>query len=180
MIKYYKFLLKKASYSVFKNIFFKKTVSADNPKDEIKLDETPTQNKSDRLEKIIHTWVVNCTKYSLKNPYDTRRINRKNGCIKFVLKVFNKTKNEGALIGVSSSLYDKYKNLYKSKLARVKQSSKIKSLQEKYPDLDIINAYKYAILSNKCALLNEDVKDFENIIKILLQLNTVNNKQKQA
>ncbi|MFY4689663.1 hypothetical protein ACOTVD_00840 [Campylobacter jejuni] len=178
MIKYYKFLLKKASYSVFKNIFFKKTVSADNPKDEIKLDETPTQNKSDRLEKIIHTWVVNCTKYSLKNPYDTRCINRKNGCIKFVLKVFNKTKNEGALIGISSSLYDKYKNLYKSKLARVKQSSKIKSLQEKYPDLDIINAYKYAILSNKCALLNEDVKDFENIIKILLQLNTAKYKQK--
>lgn len=180
MIKYYKFLLKKASYSVFKNIFFKKTVSVDNSKNEIKLDEAPTQNKSDRLEKIIHTWVVNCTKYSLKNPYDTRRINRKNGCIKFVLKVFNKTKNEGALIGISSSLYDKYKNLYKSKFARVKQSSKIKSLQEKYPDLDIINAYKYAILSNKCALLNEDVKDFENIIKILLQLNTTKNKQKQA
>ncbi|HEC1755218.1 TPA: hypothetical protein R1715_001588, partial [Campylobacter lari] len=78
MIKYYKFLLKKASYSVFKNIFFKKTVSVDNSKNEIKLDEAPTQNKSDRLEKIIHTWVVNCTKYSLKNPYDTRRINRKN------------------------------------------------------------------------------------------------------
>lgn len=36
---------------MFKNIFFKKTVSADNPKNEIKLDETPTQNKSDRLEK---------------------------------------------------------------------------------------------------------------------------------
>ncbi|VEJ52259.1 Uncharacterised protein [Campylobacter insulaenigrae] len=178
MIKYYKFLLKKASYSVFKNIFFKKTISADNPKDEIKLDETPTQNKSDRLEKIIHTWVVNCTKYSLKNPYDTRRINRKNGCIKFVLRIFKEPKNEGALIGISSSLYDKYKNLYKSKLARVKQSNKIKSLQEKYPDLDIINAYKYAILSNKCALLNEDVKDFENIIKILLQLNTAKNKQK--
>lgn len=178
MIKYYKFLLKKASYSVFKNIFFKKTVSADNSKNEIKLDEAPTQNKSDRLEKIIHTWVVNCTKYSLKNPYDTRRINRKNGCIKFILRVFKETKNEGALIGTSSSLYDKYKNLYKSKLARVKQSSKIKSLQEKYPDLDIINAYKYAILSNKCALLNEDVKDFENIIKILLQLNTAKYKQK--
>lgn len=178
MIKYYKFLLKKASYSVFKNIFFKKTVSADNPKDEIKLDETPTQNKNDRLEKIIHTWVINCTKYSLKNPYDTRRINRKNGCIKFVLRIFKETKNEGALIGISSSLYDKYKNLYKSKLARVKQSSKIKSLQEKYPDLDIINAYKYAILSNKCSLLNEDVKDFENIIKILLQLNTAKYKQK--
>ncbi|MCR6594315.1 hypothetical protein [Campylobacter insulaenigrae] len=163
---------------MFKNIFFKKTVSADNPKDEIKLDETPTQNKSNRLEKIIHTWVVNCTKYSLKNPYDTRRINRKNGCIKFVLSIFEKTKNKNALIGISSSLYDKYKNLYKSKLARVKQSIKIKSLQEKYPDLDIINAYKYAILSNKCALLNEDVKDFENIIKILLQLNTAKNKQK--
>ncbi|MBF7047089.1 hypothetical protein IY804_03215 [Campylobacter volucris] len=115
----------------------------------------------------------NCTKYSLKNPHDKRRINRKNGCIKFVLRVFKETKNEGALISISSSLYDKYKNIYKSKLARVKQSSKIKSLQEKYPDLDIINAYKYAIL-------NEDIEDFENIIKILLQLNTTINKQKQA
>lgn len=52
--------------------------------------------------------------------------------------------------------------------------------QEKYPDLDIINAYKYTILSNKYALLNEDIEDFENIIKILLQLNTAKNKQKQA
>lgn len=129
---------------------------------------------------MIHTWVVNCTKYSLKNPHDKRRINRKNCCIKFILSVFEKTKNKNALIDITSLLYDKYKNLYKSKLARVKQSSKIKSLQEKYPDLDIINAYKYAILSNKCALLNEDVKDFENIIKILLQLNTIKNKQKQA
>ncbi|MCW1341476.1 hypothetical protein OLP57_00870 [Campylobacter jejuni] len=180
MIKYYKFLLKRQVILCLKIYFSKKTVSADNSKNEIKLDEAPTQNKSDRLEKIIHTWVVNCTKYSLKNPYDTRRINRKNGCIKFVLRVFKETKNKGALIGISSSLYDKYKNLYKSKFARVKQSSKIKSLQEKYPDLDIINAYKYAILSNKCALLNEDVKDFENIIKILLQLNTTKNKQKQA
>ncbi|EKH5242672.1 hypothetical protein O8J94_001724, partial [Campylobacter coli] len=110
---------------------FQKTVSADNPKNEIKLDETPIQNKNDRLEKAIHAWVVNCTKYSLKNPYDTRRINRKNGYIKFVLRVFKETKNGGVLIGISSSLYNKYKNLYKSKLARVKQSNKIKSLQEK-------------------------------------------------
>ncbi|MCR6590497.1 Uncharacterised protein [Campylobacter insulaenigrae] len=163
---------------MIKNIFSKKTISLNNPKNDTKLDENPKQNKSDRLEKIIHTWVVNCTKYSLKNPHDKRRINRKNGCIKFVLNIFEKTKNKNALIGISSSLYDKYKNLYKSKLARVKQSSKIKSLQEKYPNLDIINAYKYAILSNKYALLNEDIEDFENIIKILLQLNTAKDKQK--
>ena len=59
------------------------------------------------------------------------------------------------------SFIAKVLSLYSSKLT--------KSLCEKYPQLQVEKAIRYAVLCSKFELKQEDFEDFENIIKLLIQ-----------
>ncbi|EEU7814853.1 hypothetical protein HEE88_001705, partial [Campylobacter upsaliensis] len=52
---------------------------------------------------------------------------------------------------------------------RIKASKLTKALCEKYPQLQVEKAVRYAVLCSKFELKQEDFEDFENIIKLLIQ-----------
>ncbi|NDJ27706.1 hypothetical protein DMB95_06975 [Campylobacter sp. MIT 12-8780] len=137
-----------------------------------------TQNKQpSRLEKIIHTWLIKAFQYQLANPNDKRKMNREKVCLNFIISIFSpQTQPNPQLIGASKNLYKRLKNTIREKLKRVSKTPKLQTLKEKYPKLEIERAYKYAVLSNKFALTNEDIETFEKIIEILA-LNVSKNKK---
>lgn len=78
------------------------------------------------------------------------------------------------------ALYTIWNKYAKEVLARVKDSirkqrmnilnsKKVQSLQNKYPNLNIKDAYIYACLTKKFALSNNDLKEFEGILNIALK-----------
>jgi hypothetical protein len=56
---------------------------------------------------------------------------------------------------------------YQTKFYKYKANERLKKLQNKYPTLQIIEAYYYLSLKEKCKLKNEDLNAFEEMLEIL-------------
>lgn len=129
---------------------------------------TDTSKEPSKLEKTIRSWIIKNYQYTLANPQDKRKFNREKVCLNFIVNIFSpNTQPTPQLIGSSKNIYKKQKNSIREKLKRVSKSPKLQSLIKKYPKLNVERAYKYAILSDKFALNNDDIELFEKIIEIL-------------
>lgn len=134
------------------------------------------KQKLSKLEKTIETWIIKQYIYSIKTQ-DKRRLNKQSNCINFLLKFYGKNPQEKEGIKlISMTKYKKIKNHYKTKLARVQKHKGLNELQRKYPNIDIISAYKVAVLRNKLKLTKTDIECFEENIEILSKILIKNKK----
>ena len=129
--------------------------------------ELSKHKPSQKLEKTIDSWVKNHHIYTLKTQ-DKRRISSEKNCLDFILKIYGKTENDKTFVKAKAKIiFKKIKNKYKAKLARVARNQTLQKIQVRYPNIDIMRAYKYGVLKNKIALTPNDLKYFEETLNIL-------------
>jgi len=116
-----------------------------------------------RLKKSINTWIRKSYIYAIKNQ-DERPLNNFKNCANYILQFFP---NKDELKFISRQYFKQFKELYKKKFQRIQNNSEIKKLQEKYPNIDIINAYKFLTLEDKFINSKNDIKIFEGMLDIL-------------
>ena len=132
---------------------------------ELNLQSQKSQSKSQdsRLCKAINTWLIKQTAYKMRNPkrrHDLRRLQR---CLEFFAPLI---RGDEKISAAARVYFYRNKNTIITKLKRANHSPKLKLLINKYPKLNIARAYKYAILFDKLALKNDDIKFFEELILI--------------
>lgn len=130
----------------------------------------PAQSKQEsKLSKATRTWLIKNYSHKLLHPDDKRTFNRADNCVKYLTRHAAPNKE---LTAAATSYFYKNKQTIKTKLQRTKNSPKLKTLIAKYPKFNIEQAYKYAVLHDKLALTQDDIKFFENLIKIIYKRNT--------
>lgn len=129
--------------------------------------EISKHKPSKKLEKTIDSWIKNHHIYSIKTQ-DKRRISTEKNCLDFIVKIYGKTPNDKPFVRAKAKvIFKRIKNKYKAKLARISRNQTLQKIQERYPNIDIIRAYKYGVLKDKIALSPNDLKYFEETLDIL-------------
>ncbi|EAK3353141.1 hypothetical protein G3D81_001749 [Campylobacter upsaliensis] len=113
-----------------------------------------TYLKKAYFNKLYENKIISTTAFSnfMTNLLSKNSANQNKGLKKYFQKLFNKQ-------------YVALRNQDK----RIKASKLTKALCEKYPQLQVEKAVRYAVLCSKFELKQEDFEDFENIIKLLIQ-----------
>lgn len=131
--------------------------------------DTLSQKQESKLSKATRTWLISNYSHKLLYPNDKRAFNRADNCVKYLTRYTTPNKE---LIVAATSYFYKNKQTIKTKLQRIKNSPKLKTLIAKYPKFNIEQAYKYAVLHDKLSLTQNDIDFFENLIKITYKRNT--------
>ncbi len=101
-------------------------------------------------------------RYSKRKYY----LGRLKQCLSFLAPLI---KGDEKIKAVAMVYFYRNKNTIKTKLNRANHSPKLKLLVHKYPNLNIAKAYKYALLLDKLALKNDDIKFFEELILLAIE-----------
>lgn len=135
-----------------------------------KIDNIKAENSKSKLEKITHTWLKKAYREHFENGYNISRTM----FLKFLKNVLkpNSKKSEDKLIAAGTNLYNKIYSSYKMRQSRIKDTDKLNDLKQKFPNLDIDCAFRYAVVTGKFNLNIDDIEDFECIVKILTKQTT--------
>lgn len=125
-----------------------------------------TAKQESKLSKATYTWLVKNYNHKLLHPDDKRTFNRAGNCVQFLTRHSPENKK---LAAAAMNYYYKNKNAIKTKLARTKNSPKLKKLIAKYPKLNIERAYKFAVINEKLSLTQDDIDFFEKMLIIAIK-----------
>lgn len=128
---------------------------------------TPKET-SDRLspyEKSIQTIVKHDMIEKITNPEKKKHKWMNNKFLTFLSSVL--PDGDYATAKTAKGLYDKHKNVYANRLARMRRSPKVAVLSEKYPDIDVQKALSVGILSDKLDTTVDDLNFLDKLIGVL-------------
>lgn len=128
---------------------------------------TPKET-SDRLspyEKSIQTIVRHDMIEKITNPEKKKHNWMNNKFLTFLSSVL--PDGDFATAKTAKGLYDKHKNVYANRLARMRRSPKVAVLSEKYPDIDVQKALSVGILSDKLDTTVDDLNFLDKLIGVL-------------
>ena len=137
-----------------------------------KIDRIKAEKSRSRLEKITSTWLEKAHFESYKNGYKISR----NYYLKFIKSILkpNTDENENILKISGGKLFDKIYQIHRNRLRRVSSSPKLQELKERFPEYDIEDSFKYAVITGKFNLNADDMEKYGNMIELVL----LNKKQK--
>lgn len=129
------------------------------------LTEKETSDRLSPYEKSIQTIVKNDMIEKITNPEKKKQKWMNNKFMTFLSNVLP----DGDYPSTKSAkgLYDKHKNVYANRLARMRRSPKVAVLSEKYPDIDVQKALTIGILSDKLDTTVDDLNFLDKLIEVL-------------
>jgi hypothetical protein len=131
------------------------------------IDGIKAQNSKSSNEKRVETWLK---KAYFEHLYGSFSISR-NHLLAFMITIIKPTSDEGKKKLKYSSVryFERYNDKFKKRLKRCRENERVLELQQKYPNLNIIDAFAYGQIIDKFSITNDDLEWFEKIIKILIK-----------
>lgn len=114
-----------------------------------------------RLEKIVDTWLKKAYNLKLQKGYVIHR----SFLLKFVKTIYQNYDENIKRAAIYH--FDKYNDKNKKKIKRAYENIRLNDLQERYPEFNIMDAYAYALITEKFKIKEDDLIEFENIISLL-------------
>ena len=129
------------------------------------IDGIKALNSKSSNEKRVETWLK---KAYYEHLYGSFSISR-NHLLAFMITIIKPNSDEGKkkLKYSSTRYFEQYNDKFKKRLKRCRENERILELQQKYPKLNIIDAFAYGQIIDKFNTTNEDLEWFEKIVKIL-------------
>ncbi len=118
-----------------------------------------------RLEKIVDTWLKKAYNLKLQNGYVIHR----SFLLRFVKTIYENYDENIKRAAIYH--FDKYNDKNKKKIKRAYENIRLNDLQERYPEFNILDAYAYALITEKFKIKEDDLIEFENIISLLKSKN---------
>jgi hypothetical protein len=130
-----------------------------------KVDSIKAQNSKSVNEKRVETWLK---KAYYEHLYGSFSISR-NHLLAFMITIIKPNSEEGKkkLKYSSTRYFEQYNDKFKKRLKRCRENERVLELQQKYPKLNIIDAFAYGQIIDKFNTTNEDLEWFEKMVKIL-------------
>lgn len=130
------------------------------------IDKIKSQKAKTRLEKITESWLKKAYFNSLNKGYIVSR----NLFLNFVKNIMKpKTDEEDKRLTYSSTkLFEKINAIIRNKKQRLFRSKKLDKLKKDFPNLNIQDAYLYAMITEKFKLKQDDIDNFERIVRLLI------------
>lgn len=129
------------------------------------LTEKETSDRLSPYEKSIQTIVRHDMIAKITNPEKKKHNWMNNKFLAFLSSVL--PDGDYATAKTAKGLYDKHKNVYANRLARMRRSPKVAVLSEKYPDIDVQKALSLGILSDKLDTTVDDLNFLDKLIGVL-------------
>lgn len=129
------------------------------------LTEKETSDRLSPYEKSIQTIVRHDMIEKITNPEKKKHNWMNNKFLTFLSSVL--PDGDFATAKTAKGLYDKHKNVYANRLARMRRSPKVAVLSEKYPDIDVQKALSLGILSDKLDTTVDDLNFLDKLIGVL-------------
>lgn len=129
------------------------------------LTEKETSDRLSPYEKSIQTIVKHDMIEKITNPEKKKHNWMNNKFLTFLSSVL--PDGDYATAKTAKGLYDKHKNVYANRLARMRRSPKVAILSEKYPDIDVQKALSVGILSDKLDTTVDDLNFLDKLIGVL-------------
>lgn len=129
------------------------------------LTEKETSDRLSPYEKSIQTIVKHDMIEKITNPEKKKHNWMNNKFLAFLSSVL--PDGDYATAKTAKGLYDKHKNVYANRLARMRRSPKVAVLSEKYPDIDVQKALSLGILSDKLDTTVDDLNFLDKLIGVL-------------
>lgn len=129
------------------------------------LTEKETSDRLSPYEKSIQTIVRHDMIEKITNPEKKKHNWMNNKFLTFLSSVL--PDGDFATAKTAKGLYDKHKNVYANRLARMRRSPKVAVLSEKYPDIDVQKALSVGILSDKLDTTVDDLSFLDKLIGVL-------------
>lgn len=129
------------------------------------LTEKETSDRLSPYEKSIQTIVRHDMIEKITNPEKKKHNWMNNKFLTFLSSVL--PDGDFATAKTAKGLYDKHKNVYANRLARMRRSPKVAVLSEKYPDIDVQKALSVGILSDKLDTTVDDLNFLDKLIGVL-------------
>lgn len=129
------------------------------------LTEKETSDRLSPYEKSIQTIVRHDMIAKITNPEKKKHNWMNNKFLTFLSSVL--PDGDFATAKTAKGLYDKHKNVYANRLARMRRSPKVAVLSEKYPDIDVQKALSLGILSDKLDTTVDDLNFLDKLIGVL-------------
>ncbi|DAB32471.1 MAG TPA: hypothetical protein CFH79_03740 [Sulfurospirillum sp. UBA11407] len=120
-----------------------------------------SEKTKSRLEKIVDTWLKKAYYLKLKKGYVIHR----SFLLKFVKTIYQNYDENIKRAAIYH--FDKYNDKNKKKIKRAYENIRLNDLQERYPEFNILDAYAYALVTEKFKIKEDDLIEFENIVALL-------------
>ncbi|QFR43147.1 hypothetical protein [Sulfurimonas xiamenensis] len=124
-----------------------------------------SEKTKSRLEKIIDTWLKKAYNLKLQNGYVIHR----SFLLRFVKTIYENYDENIKRAAIYH--FDKYNDKNKKKIKRAYENIRLNDLQERYPEFNILDAYAYALITEKFKIKEDDLIEFDNIISLLKSKN---------
>ena len=141
-----------------------------------KIDNIRAEKNISRLEKITNTWI----KKAYRKRFSEGMQISQTLYLRFINTIMNPDSEKSAmnLRFAAKSVFDKIYGTYRARQHSIGKSNKFNELVDRYPQLNIDKAYRYAIMTGKFNLNADDIEEFEYILKFALSSKENSSKKK--